>query len=100
EHEVGLADSVVHRARIVAAMAGVDDDARDAKSQLPRQRKPAATVHGRRNWRNAVVNGRCIACLCLLTRNLRALRVLRGYNGLRVLDWIQLAREVNHDAKR
>ena len=34
EDEVGFAEAVVHRAGIVAAMAGIDHDASDAQAEL------------------------------------------------------------------
>ena len=41
EHEVGLGDAFALRARVVAAVAGIDDDPIDAEPELPRHRKAA-----------------------------------------------------------
>ena len=41
EHQLRFIESLHLRARVVPAMAGVDDDARDAEPELPRQRESA-----------------------------------------------------------
>ena len=55
EHELRFVDAVAVRAGIVAAVAGVDDDARDAEPELPRERELAVRVgerHRRRGERD------------------------------------------------
>ena len=44
EHELGFGDAVAHRAGIVAAVARIDDDARDAEAELAGHREAAAGV--------------------------------------------------------
>ena len=58
ERQLGLGDAVAVRARIVAAMAGVDDDAGDAEAQLARQRELAVRVRRRRRGRQRLRPGR------------------------------------------
>ena len=48
ERQFRLVDAVALRARIVAAVAGVDDDARHAQPELPRERELAVRVRRRR----------------------------------------------------
>ena len=51
ERQLGFDDPVALRARIVAAVAGVDDDARHAQPELARQRELAVRVRHRRHGR-------------------------------------------------
>ncbi len=77
EHEVGLVRSAALRARIVTAMARIDDDARDAEAELTGDRESAGQVARRRS------SGRQPAALMSrpAPRGLRAAAVAASLNA-------------------
>ena len=68
EHELRLVDAVGLRAGIVAAVPGVDDDARDAEAELARERVVAAAIARRRDGR-APTDRRAAPCVLAPARS-------------------------------